>query len=285
MRSAIAGIEVLGATAYSLLITAIWAGIILGGEGSGWRRTVDLGMLYIDLYGLTLLSVVSAPAIFFGLWRAASIVGGLPDREGPRWISRTLLSMAAIGLLVVAVRYDLWDALASEATGGKPTPPSDEFINFPALPLAPPGELAVTLEDLKGNKTDLASLKGKAVFFNIWATWCGFCILEFPNIQRLYDKLKVNPNVAFVIVSDEEPEKVKAWLAKEGKDYTMPFYLIRGEYPPPFTPRGYPTTHLIAPDGRIAFSHSGFAAWDGAKTQEFLSKLAEQPVETAPTNP
>lgn len=286
MRKVLGIVELLAASAYTLFVAALWAGMAFGGEGSGWRRTVDLGSLYLDFYGLALLSVVSAPAIFFGLWRGASIVGALPDREGPRWISRTLLVSVALGLVLVAVRYELWDDLKREAVGGKPSPPSDERINYPKLPLSPPGEVALTLYDLSGNQVELASLKGKAVFFNIWATWCGFCILEFPNIQRLYDAIKGNDKIAFVIVSDEEPEKVKEWLAKEGKNYTFPVYLIRGEYPPPFTPRGYPTTHFIAPDGRIAFSHSGFTAWDGAKTQEFLTKLAEQPTETpAPTSP
>ena len=43
--------------------------------------------------------------------------------------------------------------------------------------------------------------KGKVVFLDFWATWCGPCIRSFPGVQKLYDKYKDNPNVVFAIVN------------------------------------------------------------------------------------
>ncbi|MBM3224014.1 MAG: TlpA family protein disulfide reductase, partial [Candidatus Tectomicrobia bacterium] len=47
-----------------------------------------------------------------------------------------------------------------------------------------------TLPDLQGRSVQLASLRGKVVFINIWATWCAPCVEEMPTIQQLHDRLQ-----------------------------------------------------------------------------------------------
>ena len=46
-----------------------------------------------------------------------------------------------------------------------------------------------TLPDLRGQSAQLAALRGKVVFVNVWATWCQPCIDEMPTIQQLYERL------------------------------------------------------------------------------------------------
>jgi len=46
-----------------------------------------------------------------------------------------------------------------------------------------------TLPDLQGHSVQLAALRGKVVFVNVWATWCPPCIEEMPTIQQLYERL------------------------------------------------------------------------------------------------
>ena len=46
-----------------------------------------------------------------------------------------------------------------------------------------------TLPDMRGHAVQLAALRGKVVFVNVWATWCPPCIEEMPTIQQLYERL------------------------------------------------------------------------------------------------
>ena len=56
-----------------------------------------------------------------------------------------------------------------------------------------------TVTDMNGQTVSLASLKGKPVFLNFWATWCPPCVGEMPDIQRMY--AKYGDKVHFVIVN------------------------------------------------------------------------------------
>ena len=83
--------------------------------------------------------------------------------------------------------------------------------------------------DLLGNTVTLDKLKGKVVFLDFWATWCGPCLASFPAMQRVVDKYANNENVLFYFVNtmerfkDEElrVEKIKEVLKKGGYDFNV----------------------------------------------------------------
>lgn len=241
-----------------------------------WRRSFRLFGLFLDTYAFVLLLVVLLPATVLAAWRALMELGLAARREAVVIRGNFLVTLFLIAMLVVAVRFQVWEDLIGGESTGLPAPPSDAKLEFPTLPLQPKAEKPWTLKDVAGKEMAFADLKGKAVFLNCWATWCGFCKAEFPNIQRLHAAMKDTPNLVFLLVTEEEPEVVQKWLASdEGKPYAgLPFYMT-GEIPAAYAPRGWPTTYFIAPDGQIAFQHSGFAAWDGEKTKDFLARLAK----------
>src|SRR6185295_3572568 len=54
---------------------------------------------------------------------------------------------------------------------------------------APNFDYNFTIKDLEGNKLSFTRFKGKVIFLNLWATWCGPCRAEIPTIQALYDDI------------------------------------------------------------------------------------------------
>jgi thiol-disulfide isomerase/thioredoxin len=275
-------------TALAVLLPIYWALMIFFGSGSGYYRQARFGPIAYNTENLMLFTFILAPTVFFSLFYVVRRL----SRDGQRliwWRSLPFMSnwyalqttlllalLLAFGTPWSGMMKTDWSEVLSKLSQGqqKPTPPSDENLKYPDLPLQIFDPYNWSIKDINGNIVPMTAFKGKAVFLNFWATWCGYCIYEFPNIQKLYDAVKDTPNLAFIFLSPEDPEVVKKWA--ETQEYTFPLYTIaRTELPAEFTPSGFPTTFMLAPDGRIAFRHSGFAAWDGEKTQAFLKALAE----------
>ncbi|WP_218599517.1 TlpA disulfide reductase family protein [Polaribacter sp. NJDZ03] len=71
--------------------------------------------------------------------------------------------------------------------------------------------------DVKGGKKSLDSFKGKYVYIDVWATWCGPCIREIPSLKSL-EKEFHNKNIAFLSISTDEARRSGgSWEAAEKK--------------------------------------------------------------------
>ena len=153
----------------------------------------------------------------------------------------------------------------------------------PTLPPPPPVRLVaaadaypnVPLLTLAGRPTNLRALRGKVVFFNIWATWCPPCVAELPGIQALYEKVDTS-KVAFVLVSfDQNPKRAQAFIRRKG--YTVPVYFPAAPLPPALDSQAIPTTILLTPDGRVAARHEGMADYNSPEFRAYLDRLAARP--------
>lgn len=132
-----------------------------------------------------------------------------------------------------------------------------------------------SIQDLEGNAIDFKQFKGKVVFLNLWATWCGPCRIEMPSIQSLHDKIK-DDRIAFVMLSldrDEQKEKVKQYIQKES--FSFPVYMMSGNVPTQLHVGSIPTTFVIRPDGKIVSQRTGVTNFDTEDFKAFLEKLAE----------
>lgn len=65
-----------------------------------------------------------------------------------------------------------------------------------------------------GETISLASQRGRVVLINFWATWCGPCQEELPELDRLQNKFRKRGLSILAISVDNEPENVKAFLKK-----------------------------------------------------------------------
>lgn len=110
------------------------------------------------------------------------------------------------------------------------------------------------LLDKEGNEISLSSLKGKVVFLNFWASWCGPCKAEMPHIQKVYEEYKDKDVVILAVnltPSEEDGiEGVNSFLEKN--KYTFPvLYDKDGSVAKKYRVRGIPTTYIINKEGII----------------------------------
>lgn len=107
-----------------------------------------------------------------------------------------------------------------------------------------------SLPDLDGHLTALESLSGKVVLLNFWASWCGPCLVELPELQRLYETFSSKGFVIIAVASEDDRTNVETFRAKYG--LTFPILLDPdGTQKRRYQVTGYPETFLIAKDGTL----------------------------------
>jgi thiol-disulfide isomerase/thioredoxin len=124
------------------------------------------------------------------------------------------------------------------------------------------------LMDLNGQQMNLAAFKGKKIFLNFWATWCPPCNAEIPSIVSLMDACKSNETTAFILVTNESPERVKAFLEKKGLD--LPVYFIRQAPSNELAYSSLPTTFVINEEGKLVHRSKGARKWNDDETLSYF---------------
>ena len=121
----------------------------------------------------------------------------------------------------------------------------------------------VTIETLDGKRVDLAKKLGQPVVLNFWATWCPPCRKELPNFETFAKETPAN-EVFLIGLSDEEPTKVREFIARERITYPMGRIL---RPPAPFDNiAAIPTTFVIDRAGIIRKVHVGYCTYEELKS-------------------
>lgn len=143
---------------------------------------------------------------------------------------------------------------APEPSASAPTPAVPSAAKPAPAPAATHPSLQVTTLD--GAAYDLAQQRGKWVIVNYWATWCGPCLKEMPELSALA-AMRQHIAVIGLAYEDTSEDDLRAFLAKRPVAYPIARVDV---YAPPKdfgAPRGLPTTWLIRPDGAMARKYTG----------------------------
>jgi len=102
-----------------------------------------------------------------------------------------------------------------------------------------------------GKVLSLNALRGKYVFLDFWATWCGPCVMEFPYIRKVFDTFSSDQLVILGICEDDYNGKIKSFL--KDKQVTWPTIIKSASTTKTkgYNIRSFPTSFLIGPDGKI----------------------------------
>lgn len=138
-----------------------------------------------------------------------------------------------------------------------------------------------TLVDQFGVEHTLSDYKGKTVFLNFWATWCGPCQIEMPDIQELYEEYDKNQGDLIILGianpkteehpnnSDVTQEKIEQFLEDNGFDYPVVMDTT-SEIFQQYGIMAFPTTFMIDTDGNI------FGYVTGTLTKDMMQDIIDQ---------
>lgn len=129
------------------------------------------------------------------------------------------------------------------------------LLQIPAVATASNQQLDFERLDVDGNAVKLSDFRGQWVVVNFWATWCGPCIKEIPELQHLHDK---HPAATVIGVNFETiaPDALKAFMA--AIDMTYPVVRVGDAPLIPFEPlKGLPSTFVVSPEGSFTTGHVG----------------------------
>ena len=125
-----------------------------------------------------------------------------------------------------------------------------------------------------GKQLNLESYRGKTLFINIWASWCGPCRAEMPHISELYKSVQNEPDLEFLLIGiDNDIKKSADFL--EGKSWTFPTAHASYGLNQSLQSQSIPTTLVVNPAGKIVFYQEGMSNFNTNEFREFLKNQSD----------
>ncbi len=128
------------------------------------------------------------------------------------------------------------------------------------------------LKDPAGKDLRLASLKGKPLLINLWATWCAPCVAELPALDQLAGQSAASLKVLTVNQDMGKPEAVAPFLKTRGVTKLEPWLDPEGELAMHYNVQTLPTTIYYDAQGREVWRLTGAHDWTSADTAKLLAE-------------
>jgi peroxiredoxin len=122
----------------------------------------------------------------------------------------------------------------------------------------------------------LADLRGKLVYLDFWASWCGPCKQSFPWMNEMQARYQDRGLRIVGVNVDKRPADAAKFLERLPAAFTLAFDAA-GESPRKYGVKAMPTSVLIGPDGRVIEVHSGFSADERAAREQKIRQSLPSP--------
>lgn len=132
-----------------------------------------------------------------------------------------------------------------------------------------------TLKDISGRPVSLNNYRGKIVYVNFWASWCGPCKMEFPQLQSLARKYNDSGLVILAINQDKKRSGMDEFLGKYPVSTSNMTILTDPDSSviTSYGPRAMPTSFILDKDGIVRYIHFGFGEADPPNWKKEIDTL------------
>jgi thiol-disulfide isomerase/thioredoxin len=129
------------------------------------------------------------------------------------------------------------------------------FLSFSGV-CAAQEVVSFRLPDLQGRLQDIAQYRGQWLVVNFWATWCGPCVAEIPELNSFHARRKQQAAVIGIAFEKTPVDQIRRFVQEFNITYPI---LVIGEEPlVPLEPlKGLPSTFLLSPRGEYLHAHVG----------------------------
>jgi len=141
----------------------------------------------------------------------------------------------------------------------------------PAALAEPPSAPLFALPTGEG-AVDLARLKGRVVYLDFWASWCGPCRKSFPWMNAMQAKYAGQGLTVIAVNLDQDKALAAKFLAEHPATFTVA-YDPKGQTAERYGVKGMPSSYLVDREGRLQMTHLGFRDQDREALEAELRKL------------
>lgn len=166
---------------------------------------------------------------------------------------------------------------AGEQPAGSEKAAESSAANVPlsgTLDISQRGKAApdVSFKDPEGKTVTLATFKGKPVLVNLWATWCGPCVVEMPTLDALAAREKDRLVVLTVSQDMQNLDKIAPFFAEKGFKNLQPYTDQENNLGFSYMTGVMPTTVLYDSEGNEVWRMIGGMDWNGTRASALMEE-------------